>query len=63
MPAKLKPSSKEYVRDARGKMTKKWAWKHYTPAMTSTVELKKLLENSSYKRKKSIILKELAKRK
>lgn len=62
MPAKLKPSLKEYVRDARGKMTKKWTWKHYTPAMTSTVELKKLLENSSFKRKKSIILKELAKR-
>ena len=63
MPAKLKPSSKEYVRDARGKMTKKWAWKHYTPAMTSTEELEKLLENSDYKRKRNIILKEFAKRK
>jgi len=62
MPAKLKPSSKEYVRDARGKMTKKWAWKHYTPAMTSTDNLKKFLEDSSYKRKRSIIERELAKR-
>ncbi len=62
MPVKLKPSSKEYVRDSKGKMTKKWKWKHYTPATTSTVELKKLLENSSFKRKKTIILKELAKR-
>ena len=62
MPAKIKPSTKEYVRDARGKMTKKWSWKHYTPATTSTEELNKLLENSSYKRKKNIILKELAKR-
>ena len=62
MPAKLKQSAKKYVRDARGKMTNKWSWEHYTPATTSTEELKKLLENSSYKRKKSIILKELAKR-
>ena len=43
MPAKLKPSSKEYVRDARGKMTNKWTWKHYTPAMTSTEELEKVI--------------------
>ena len=42
MPVKLKPSSKEYVRDSKGKMTKKWKWKHYTPATTSTVELEKL---------------------
>jgi hypothetical protein len=62
MPAKLKPSSKEYVRDSRGKMTKQWKWKHYTPATTSTEELNKLLENSSYKKKRSIILKELEKR-
>jgi len=62
MPAKLKPSTKEYVRDSRGRMTNKWSWKHYTPSATSTEELKKLLENSSYKRKKNIILRELAKR-
>lgn len=62
MPAKLKPSTKEYVRDSRGRMTKKWSWKHYTPSATPTEELKKLLENSSYKRKKNIILRELAKR-
>jgi len=43
-------------------MTKKWAWKHYTPAMTSTDNLKKFLEDSSYKRKRSIIERELAKR-
>ena len=63
MPEKLKTSSKKYRRDARSKMKNKWNQKHYTPAMTSTEELEKLLENSSYKRKKSIILKELAKRK
>ena len=62
MPVKLKPSSKKYVRDAKGKMTKKWAWEHYTPATTSTTELKKLLENSSYRKKRNIIERELAKR-
>ena len=39
MPAKLKPSTKEYVRDSRGRMTKKWSWKHYTPSATPTEEL------------------------
>ena len=34
MPAKLKPSTKDYVRDARGKMTNKFTWKHYTPHNT-----------------------------
>ena len=29
MGAKIKPSAKEYKRDARGKMTKQWTWKHY----------------------------------
>ena len=46
MPAKLKPSSKEYVRDARGKMTNKFTWKHYTPHNTSTEELKKMYGSS-----------------
>ena len=42
MPAKLKPSTKEYARDARGRMTNKFTWKHYTPSNTSTEELKKM---------------------
>ena len=48
MPVKLKPSTKDYVRDARGKMTNKWTWKHYTVSNTSTDELKKLYANPSY---------------
>ena len=63
MTAKLKPSVKEYVKDDRGRMTSKFAWKHYTPSATSTEELKKLLVSPSYKKKKNIILRELAKRK
>lgn len=62
MPVKLKPSSKDYVRDARGKMTNKWTWKHYTVSNTSTEELKKLYTNSSYSKKKSVIKKELIRR-
>ena len=39
MPIKLKPSTKDYIRDSRGKMTNKWVWKHYTTTNTSTEEL------------------------
>ena len=59
---KLKESSKEYQRDSNNKMTKKWAWKHYTVHNTSTEELLKAYENSNMSRKKNIIRKELEKR-
>ena len=62
MPAKLKPSVKEYIK-VNNKMTNKFMMKHYTPSSTSTEELKKLLVSPSYKKKKNIILRELAKRK
>jgi len=62
MPIKLKKSSKDYVRDARGRMTNKWTWKHYTVSNTSTEELKKLYDSPSYSRKKSVIKKELNRR-
>ena len=62
MPPKIKPSTKEYVRDARGRMTNKWSWKHYTPSSLPTEELLKYYESPSYKRKKEIIRKELIKR-
>lgn len=59
---KLKESTKEYKRDSNNKMTKKWAWKHYTVHNTSTEELLKAYENSNMRRKKNIIRKELEKR-
>lgn len=59
---KLKESSKEYQRDSKGKMTRKWAWKHYTVHNTSTEELLKAYENSNMRKKKNIIRKELEKR-
>ena len=62
MPVKIKPSSKQYIRDKNGKMTNNWVWEHYTTTNTSTEELKKYYKNPSYKRKKEVIRKELAKR-
>jgi len=62
MPIKLKPSTKEYVRDARGKMTSKWTWKHYTVSNTSTEELLKLLVMDTQRKNKSKIQKELTRR-
>jgi len=62
MPAKLKPSTKEYNRDQRGKMLNTFTWKHYTPSNTSTEELKKMYESESYKKKKNIIKRELLRR-
>ena len=62
MPTKLKPSTKDYVRDARGRMTNKFQWKHYTVSGTSTVDLKKMYVSDSYKRKKNVIKKELSRR-
>jgi|TARA_R100000030_G_C3229330_1_gene117845 hypothetical protein len=62
MPPKLKPSTKEYERDSRGRMTQKWKWVHYTPSNTSTKELKKMYESPSYSRKKNLIKNELIKR-
>jgi hypothetical protein len=61
MPAKLKPSTKEYIK-VNNKMTNRFFIKHYTVSSTSTEELIKLYESDSYKRKKELIKKELVKR-
>jgi|TARA_R100000149_G_C5852409_1_gene120709 hypothetical protein len=63
MAPKLKPSTKEYERDSRGRMTQRWKWKHYTVSSTSTAELEKLLVSPSMTRKKNVIQRELEKRK
>ncbi len=62
MPVKIKPSTKDYLRDARGKMTNKWVWKHYNVEGISTKELKEFYTSSNYKRKKEVIRLELVKR-
>ena len=61
MSQKLKPSTKEYIK-VNNKMTNKFMMKHYTPSSTSTKELLKMYESSSYKKKKDMIRKELVKR-
>ena len=47
MGVKLKPSTKEYIRDSKGKIIpNRWVLRHHTPSGTSTEELKKLYEKS-----------------
>ena len=62
MGAKIKPSIKEYEKDARGKRTNKWVWKHFNVEGISTKELKEFYTNPNYKRKKEAIRLELVKR-
>ena len=60
MPIKLKPSSKDYQRDTRGRMLNKWTWKHYTVSNTSTPDLLKY--HKSLPRKRNVIERELTRR-
>lgn len=60
---KIKPSVKEYKKNARGQMTGQYMWRHFTVSTLKTEELKSFYNNPSYKRKKNIILRELEKRK
>jgi hypothetical protein len=63
MSIKLKPSTKEYKRDARGKIIgKQYTWRHHNPCTFKTDELKSMYTNSAYSRKKHLILNELKKR-
>jgi len=62
MGAKIKPSVKEYKRDANNKMTKQWKWRHFNVEGTSTKELKEFYTSNNYKRKKEVIRLELVKR-
>jgi|TARA_B110000908_G_C10229159_1_gene439643 hypothetical protein len=62
MPVKIKPSSKQYRKDKKGKLTNQWVWVHYTVTNTNTEELKKLYVSPSYTRKREVIKKELIKR-
>lgn len=63
MSIKLKPSTKEYKRDAKGKIIgKQYTWKHHTPCSFKTKELITMYNSSTYSRKKHLILKELNRR-
>jgi len=60
MPIKLKPSSKQYIKDANGRTTQKWKWNHYTVGGTKTEELLNLRKSTP--RKRNVIEKELTRR-
>jgi hypothetical protein len=60
MPVKLKPSNKKYIKDARGRMTNRWEWVHYTVSNTKTEDL--LKSRKSLPRKRNVIERELTKR-
>lgn len=63
MSIKLKPSTKEYKRDARGKIIgNQYTWRHHPPCSFKTEELISMYGNSAYSRKKHLILKELNRR-
>ena len=62
MAPKLKPSTKEYIRDKNNRMTNRWIIRHYTIASTSTEDLKKFYTQQTYSRKKDVIKKELSRR-
>lgn len=62
MAGKLKPSTKVYERDARGKITNKWTMQHHTPSSITTKELKTMYEDAGFSRKKQLIKRELKKR-
>ena len=63
MSIKLKPSTKEYKRDARGKIIgNRYTWRHHNPCSFKTQELQEMYKSDSYSRKKHLILKELNRR-
>jgi len=63
MSIKLKPSTKEYKRDARGKIIgKQFTWRHHNPCSFKTQELQEMYKSDSYRRKKHLILIELKRR-
>jgi len=63
MSVKLKPSTKEYKRDAKGKIIgKQYTWKHHPPCSFKTEDLKTMYSNSTYSRKKHLIVIELKRR-
>lgn len=59
MSIKLKPSSKQYIKDSKGKMTNKWTILHFPPSSFKTKELQEMYSNKLYSRKKHLIKREL----
>jgi|TARA_A100000171_G_C2021915_1_gene91523 hypothetical protein len=55
MPAKIKPSEKEYIKDGNGRPTKMWRWKHYYLKQATTEEIQKKLVEGKNKHKNKLL--------
>ena len=55
MPAKFKPSEKEYIKNKDGRRTDRWRWKHYYCKQTSTEDLIKAINTGKPKHKQKFI--------
>ena len=55
MPAKFKPSHKEYIKDRNNRPTTRWRWKHYYCKQTSTEDLIKAINTGKPKHKQKFI--------
>ena len=56
MPAKFKPSEKEYIKNKDGRRTDRWRWKHYYCKQTSTEDLIKAINTGKPKHKQKFII-------
>ena len=54
MPAKIKPSEKEYIKDGNGRPTRMWRWKHYYLKQATTEEIQKELAEGKNKHKNKL---------
>lgn len=55
MPAKFKPSHKEYIKDRNNRATTRWRWKHYYLKQTSTEEIIDGINNGKRKHRTKFI--------
>jgi|TARA_B100001248_G_scaffold186097_1_gene142037 hypothetical protein len=55
MPAKIKPSQKEYIKDGNGRPTRMWRWKHYYLKQATTEEIQKELAEGKNKHKNKLL--------
>ncbi len=62
MPPKFKPSQKEYIKNAAGRPTNRWRWKHFYLRQTSTQEIIDAINNPKTKKHKTKFLNELVRR-
>ena len=55
MPAKFKPSEKQYIKNKDGRPTNRWRWKHYYCKQTSSEDLIKAINTGKRKHRNKFI--------